>query len=35
MYINILHLIWIVPLSAIVGIFFTALVAVNGKEDDK
>lgn len=34
MYINILHLLWIVPLSALVGVFFAALVAANGREDD-
>ena len=29
--INALHLIWIIPLSATVGMFFTALVAVNNR----
>lgn len=33
MYINILNLLWIVPLSTMVGVFFTALVSAN-KEDD-
>lgn len=28
---NPLHLIWIIPLSALVGMFFTALVAVNNR----
>ena len=30
--INALHLIWIIPLSATVGMFFTALVAVNNRK---
>ena len=29
---NALHLIWIIPLSATVGMFFTALVAVNNRK---
>ena len=29
--INALHLIWIIPLSALVGMFYTALVAVNNR----
>ena len=33
MYINILHLLWIVPLSCMVGVFAIALVSAN-KEDD-
>lgn len=33
MYINILHLLWIVPLSALVGVFFTALVSANKGDD--
>lgn len=35
MYINILHLLWIVPLSAFIGVFFAALVAINGKEGNE
>lgn len=33
MYINILHLLWIVPLSVSVGVIFAALVSAN-KEDE-
>ena len=29
---NALHLIWIIPLSVMVGMFYTALVAVNNRK---
>ena len=35
MYINILHLLWIVPLSTMVGVFFVALVTANGRDGDE
>jgi len=32
MYISIYHLLWIVPLAAMVGMFFAVLISANGKE---
>lgn len=29
---NALHLFWIIPLSVLVGMFYTALVAVNNRK---
>jgi hypothetical protein len=34
MYINILHLLWIVPLSTTAGVFAIALVSANKEDDD-
>jgi hypothetical protein len=34
MYINILHLLWIVPLSIIMGVFLVALVSANREDDE-
>lgn len=35
MYINILHLLWIVPLAALCGVFAIALVSANGRDGDE
>ena len=32
-YINILHLLWIVPVSAVIGMWFVALVSANRDMD--
>lgn len=34
MYINILHLLWIVPLSATAGVFALALVSANKENEE-
>ena len=35
MMISVLHLLWIIPVSTIFGLFLSALFASNNKEDDK